>query len=187
MDSSDDENLGGAKQTGRLSESVNDAEDYWRGTENALVTIVCYGDFGCAAGGAAHSVWREVERGAAKSVRYVFRYFPLESAGSQSFKAAEAAEAAGRQGKFWEMHDSLFARQDKLDDASLVKRAAQLDLNVEQFLRDIADGACVAKIRRDLRSGAASGVARAPTYFINGVIYKDALRADALLAAVNNW
>lgn len=169
-----------------LSEPAG-AADHRRAVSGAAkkaVVIVEYGDFECRACGAAFRVLKEIERLAPNPLLYVFRHFPLETIHPQALKAAEAAEAAARQGKFWEMHDSLLENQENLDDASLVKRAADFDLNVVRFLRDVADGVCVAKIRGDLKSGAESGVCGAPTFFINNRVYAGAIQAEAMLAAI---
>ena len=182
---SSEENRSGESKTKRLSESASAREDHWRGTPNAEVTIVAYSDFAGEASASANMLWRQIEQISKKSMCYVFRHFPFEMPESQSFKASEVAEAAALQGKFWEMHDSLFVHQENLSDADLVKRAVRIELNVERFLRDIADGVCVNKIRRDLMSGAASGVGSAPTFFINDVIYEGLLDSSALIAAIN--
>lgn len=171
------------KQIFRLTEAVSDA-DHRRGAINPLVTIVKYCDFECRRCATANQILREIELEAGDKLQLVFRHFPLETVHPQSFKAAEAAEAAAHQGKFWEMHDCLFEIQKDLADARLVEQAIVTNLNVEQFLRDLADGACVAQIRRDQKSGAESGVCGTPTYFINGVMYEDAMRADTLLRAI---
>ena len=98
--------------------------------------------------------------------------------------AAEAAEAAAVQGKFWEMHDSLFEHQQALDDAHLVHYAVALNLDKETFKREMTEHVHTNRVREDFLSGVRSGVNGTPTFFINGVRHDDSYELETLLAAV---
>ena len=100
--------------------------------------------------------------------------------------ATEAAEAAGAQGRFWEMHNALLTHQEALDNGSLVEYADALGLDVMQFLRDMAGHVYAARVREDQDSGMRSGVNGTPTFFINGVRYDGPCDAETLLAAVDD-
>ncbi|HEX6508992.1 MAG TPA: DsbA family protein [Chloroflexota bacterium] len=98
--------------------------------------------------------------------------------------ATLAAEAAAAQGKFWEMHDSLFHRQQTLEDADLEQFAEAVGLNMEQYIRDRADQRALARIKEDVEGGERSGVQGTPTFFINGILYRGSWEHEALLAAL---
>ena len=105
------------------------------------------------------------------NLRFVFRHFPLSEAHPHAQRAAEAAEAAGAQGHFWEMHDLLFHNQDALEDADLLAYAAQIGIDAQRVARELAAGTYAKKVRDDFRGGVRSGVNGTPTFFINGVRY----------------
>jgi protein-disulfide isomerase len=117
-------------------------------------------------------------------LRFVFRNFPLREVHPHAEHAAEAAEAAGGQGKFWHMHDRLFERQFALDDENLIEYAAELGLDVERFAEELAEGVYAPRVREDFRSGVLSGVNGTPTFFINGVRHDDSWELEPLLAAL---
>jgi protein-disulfide isomerase len=104
-------------------------------------------------------------------VRYVFRHFPVRSSHPRAWAAACAAEAAALQGRFWEMHDALFADQGRLEDPHLWARARALELDLERFERDRRSEAVLARVRRDFQGGVRAGVVTTPTVFIDGVPY----------------
>jgi protein-disulfide isomerase len=114
----------------------------------------------------------------------VFRHFPLRLAHPQAQRAAEAAEAAGVQGKFWDMHDYLFERQRHLDDAELLLYGAEIGLNTERYNDELMREVYAGQVLADLMSGIRSGVTDIPTFFVNGARYDDPLRFETLLAAV---
>jgi len=105
------------------------------------------------------------------NLRFVFRHFPLSEAHPHAQRAAEAAEAAGAQGHFWEMHDLLFHNQDALEDADLLAYAAQIGIDAQRVARELAAGTYAKRVRDDFRGGVRSGVNGTPTFFINGVRY----------------
>ena len=109
------------------------ARDHAQGTENAPLTLVEYGDYQCPYCGAAYPVVKQVQKALGKKLRFVFRNFPLTQMHPYALVAAEAAEAAALQGKFWEMHDLLFERQQLLEPEALALWAQELGLDLEQF------------------------------------------------------
>jgi Na+:H+ antiporter, NhaA family len=104
-------------------------------------------------------------------LRFVFRHMPLSDMHPRSPAAAEAAEAAGAQGRFWDMHDRLFENQHALSDEQLREHAAALDLDLERFDRELREGVHAARVEEDLRSGAQSGIPGTPRFFVNGAIH----------------
>ncbi|SRR6266542_3313146 len=158
--------------------------DHVLGPAGAPETLVVYGDYECPYTRIARSVIRAAQRQAGDRLRYVFRNFPLEKH-PHAFRAAEAAEAAGAQGKFWEMYELLFHGQQSLDDAHLASYAAQLGLDVGRFRNDLTAHVHAARIQADREGGLLSGVEGTPTYFINGTRRPD-LEEDPqkLLAAL---
>jgi protein-disulfide isomerase len=147
------------------------AQDHVAGPDNAPVTLVEYGDFECPYCGMAHPIVQAARRELGSQLRFVFRHFPLAEAHPHARLAAQAAEAAGAQGRFWEMHDMLFEHQDALDMEDLVGYAKSLGLDTEKFARDLESGTYAKKVRDDFRSGVRSGVNGTPTFFVNGTRY----------------
>jgi protein-disulfide isomerase len=142
--------------------------DHSTGPEHAPVTIVEYGDFECpSCKQAAPAVKLLLERFAGK-VRLVFRHFPLEEVHPHALRAAEAAECAGGQGKFWEMHDVLFDNQQHLKPNNLHSYAAQLQLDMPRFTAEMDDEIYLQRVREHQASGNESGVRATPTFFVNG-------------------
>jgi protein-disulfide isomerase len=120
----------------------------------------------------AHPVVKRAREQLGKELRFVYRNFPLAESHPHARMAAEAAEAAADQGKFWEMHDMLFDHQEALDAEDIVGYAKSLGLDVEKFARDLQAGAYTKRVRDDFRHGVRSGVNGTPTFFINGVRYE---------------
>ena len=164
-----------------LSDPVNE-RDHVRGPSDAPVTLVEYGDFACPYCRAAYGTVKELLRGN-PAVRFVFRANPRAHLFPQAEPAAEAAEIAGAQGKFWEMHDRLFeAKEGDLSRASLVAMAAELGLDVQSFQRDLDAGTYKATVHAEEVSGFHSHVLSTPTFFVNGIRFDDSL--DRLAHAV---
>ncbi|WP_113699773.1 Na+/H+ antiporter NhaA [Nonomuraea lactucae] len=153
-------------------------DDHVRGPDGAKVTIVEYGDFECPYCGRLHPILEEL-RDKHPGVRLVFRHFPLRTLHPRAVPAALVAEAAAREGRFWEMHDVLFANQRFLTESDLGRYAAELD--VEPWT-DVP--AQAARIARDEESGRASGVRGTPTLFLNGVRYQGPLDLTSISRAV---
>lgn len=115
---------------------------------------------------------------------FVFRHFPKKQLHFQAQKAAEAAEAAAAQGKFWQMHNTLFERQKFLSDGNLLEYASELELNLHQFLREIAEHQYADRVAQDIQRGKQCGVTRTPTLFINQARYEDAWEVECLISAI---
>ncbi len=158
--------------------------DHIQGPDTASVTLVEYGDYECPYCGAAFPIVKAIQKRLGKRLRYVFRQFPLTNAHPHAAPAAEAAEAAGAQGMFWEMHDTLYEHQDALEDEDLVGYATELGLDVARFGDDMAEHRHAARVREDFTSGVRSGVNGTPTFFINRVRHDGGYDLAALLAAI---
>jgi protein-disulfide isomerase len=137
------------------------AEDHIRGPEGAPLVIE-YADFECPFCAALSVRLDQVE------VRRVFRHFPVRTSHPRAWPAACAAEAAGRQGRFWEMHDLLFAGQARLEDPHLWQRAEELGLDIERFEVDRRSAPVVKRVRADFTSGVRAGVVSTPSLFAGG-------------------
>ncbi len=149
----------------RLQPPVN-PQDHCQGGQEAQLILVEYGDYVCRQCVQAYSLIQSIQARFSE-VCFVFRYFP--SCGHPSAQhAAEAAEAAAAQGKFWEMHDRLMRQGKPPDDASLIEHAIALRLDINRFLHEMSTDIHVARVRRDYESGIQSGVNCTPTFFING-------------------
>jgi Na+/H+ antiporter NhaA len=162
---------------------VDPERDHFRGPADAPVTVVEYGDFECPFCGRAEPVVRELlqEFG---DVRYVWRHLPLSDVHPNAQLAAEAAEAAGNQDAFWQMHDLLFEHQDALRPNDLMSYAEQLGLDVERFHNDLRQHTGSARVAEDVDSADLSGVSGTPTFFVNGRRHYGAYDIGALSAAV---
>ncbi len=167
-----------------LVERVDPARDHVRGAADAAVTLLEYGDFECPRCGRAAPLIHELLARHDGRLRFVFRHLPLPDVHPHAPLAAEAAEAAGAQGKFWEMHDLLFRNQDKLLARDLERYAAELGLDVERFARDLRDGRLRPRVAQDAEGADAAGVVGTPTFFINGVLYRGPRDITSLDAAV---
>jgi protein-disulfide isomerase len=150
-----------------LKPSVSNA-DHTQGNLDAGLVIVEYGDYQCPYCGAAYPVLKELMKEFGDQIRFIFRNFPLSEMHQYARPAALAAEAAGLQGKFWEMHDAIYENQQFLNENLLLKLAENLDLNISQFKTDIQKQALAEKIDTDFESGVISGVNGTPSFFING-------------------
>src|SRR6266566_7014420 len=155
---------------GELTPPVN-ASDHAAGPDDAPVTLVEYGDYECPYCGMAHPIVKRAQRELGNRLRFIFRNFPLAESHPHARLAAEAAEAAAAQGKFWEMHDMLFEHQDALETEDLLGYAKSLGLDAAQFARDLEAGTYAKRVRDDFRSGVRSGVNGTPTFFVNGSRY----------------
>src|SRR5829696_7450400 len=141
-----------------LSPPVDRTRDHVRGTSDAPVTLVEYGDFQCPYCGDTYPVVQELLARFGGQIRFVFRHMPMADLHPRAPAAAQAAEAAGAQGRFWEMHDRLFEHQHALNDEQLREHAAALGLDMERFDRELRDGVHRERVEEDLRSGAQSGI-----------------------------
>jgi protein-disulfide isomerase len=144
-------------------------QDHVAGPDNAPVTLVEYGDFECPHCGRAEPMIQNIRRHLADQLRFVYRHFPLAEAHPHAEAAAESAESAGAQGKFWPMHDIIFRNQDALEIEDLLEYAAEIGVDASRVEQDLADGTYHRKVRDDFRGGIRSGVNGTPTFFINGL------------------
>jgi protein-disulfide isomerase len=151
----------------RLAVPVNE-RDHVREPAHAAVTLVEYGDFQCPFCGEAYWALRGIEARFQRDLRFVFRHFPLTELHPLAMIAAEASEAAGAQGQFWEMHDILFENQPNFLTEQLVAYAIDLGLDVHAFVADLERHPHARKIREDFMGGVRSGVNGTPCLFING-------------------
>jgi protein-disulfide isomerase len=168
-----------------LSPPVSDERDHIHGPHSAPVTLVEYGDYECPYCGEAHLILQKLVAHFGEKMRFVFRNFPLTQMHPHALGAAEAAEAASVQGRFWEMHDVLYERQDGLEENDLVSYAAELQLDLARFQNDLSQGVYRDRIQEDFMSGVRSGVNGTPTLFINGRRYEGPVELHSLTDAVN--
>jgi Na+/H+ antiporter NhaA len=174
--------LGNADSLIDLVDEVDPERDHIRGPMDAAVTVVEYGDFECPYCGRAEPAVDELVSG--NDVRFVWRHLPLTDVHPRAQQAAEAAEAAAAQGKFWPMHDVLLANQDHLTPMDLRAYAEQLDLDVEKFMSDVKRGTNEGRIAHDVETADLSGVSGTPTFFVNGQRHYGAFDVPALTEAV---
>jgi protein-disulfide isomerase len=158
--------------------------DHALGPANAPVRLVEYGDYECPYCRSAYLVLRKLRHRLGDRLRYVFRNFPLEAVYPHARTAAEAAEAAASQGRFWEMHERLFEHQRAREDADLLRHAAELGLDVARFEGEMAEHAHAGKVEADYDGGLRSGVRATPTFFVNGARHWGSYRTHSLLAAI---
>jgi Na+/H+ antiporter NhaA len=173
-----------AEQLVDLAEDVDPARDHIRGAPDAPVTLVEYGDFECPFCGRAEPAIRELLSEWGDDLRYVFRHLPLSDVHPWAQLAAEAAEAAGAQGAFWEMYDILLAHQGELTPGSLRRYARDLDLDGERLTEELRRRAHAARVSEDVASADASGVSGTPSFFINGRRHTGVYDVATLSAAV---
>lgn len=159
-------------------------EDHVLGPADAPVKMIEYGDYECPFCGRAQAEVVKVLNAVGDNLRYAFRHFPLTQIHPHALMAAEAAEAAGAQGRFWEMHQTLFANQRVLEREALIAYADELGLDLKIFVRDLDGHVYAPRIRRDFMSGVRGGVNGTPTFFLNGYRYDGMFNADALIAAL---
>jgi protein-disulfide isomerase len=149
------------------------------------VTLVEYGDYECPHCGRAHVILQEL-RAQGSRFRLAYRHFPLAAIHPHAEPAAEAAEAAGAQGHFWDMHKLLFEHQGALDMVHLLGYARALSLDLNRFTAELRDRTFAPKVKEDFLSGARSGVNGTPTFFINGQRHTGSYELPSLLAAIQS-
>lgn len=158
--------------------------DHMQGPVTAAVTVVEYGDFECPYCDEAYFVVKEIQKQLGNQLCFVFRHFPLTNVHPHARHAAEASEVAGAQGKFWEMHDSLFEHQNQLDDVGLEEQALSLNLDKKRFQEDMEQHTYAHHVQEDVESGRHSRVSGTPSFFINGILHDDTYKLDVLLPAI---
>jgi Na+:H+ antiporter, NhaA family len=150
-----------------LRPHVDPSHDHLRGSDAAAVTLVEYGDYQSPACIAAAGEIARMRKRFGGELRFVFRHFPLGDAHAFALHAAEAAEAAGAQGRFWEMHDLIYGRDQGLEPALLRRLADRLELDLERFDSELASETHLRHVMEDFQSGVDSGVNGTPTFFVN--------------------
>jgi protein-disulfide isomerase len=158
--------------------------DHSQGPATAAVTLVQYGDYECPYTRRSTTVVRAIQQQLGDQLRFVFRNFPLTEIHPHALHAAFADEAAAAQGKFWQMHDSIFHHQHTLEDSDLVQFAEAVGLDLQQYARAMAEQRSLSRVEQDVEGGLRSGVQGTPTFFINGVLYRGSWEQDVLLAAL---
>ena len=169
----------------RLLLPIRPLVDHAHGPEDATFTLVEYGDYECPDCGRLYVILRDLQKDIASRLRVVFRHYPLSGIHHHAQQAAEAAEAAGTQGKFWEMHTLLFERQQALQTKDLLRYAGELALDVEQFRNELKNQTYSERVRADFIAGVQNGVYGTPGLFLNGVRYdsewdKESLRSHLM-------
>jgi protein-disulfide isomerase len=146
--------------------------DHSEGPTNAKVVLVEYGDYQCPYCGAAYPIVKNIQKNLGTRLLFVFRNFPITNAHPFAQWAAETAEAAAAQGKFWQVHDYLYENQPSLgDEAFFAKYEEELKLDVAKVNMEVAKHVHSARIQEDFMSGVRSGVNGTPTFFINNIRY----------------
>ncbi|BAU43759.1 DsbA family protein [Leptolyngbya sp. O-77] len=171
------------QKSSRLILPVGDF-DHCQGSPAAKFTLVQYGDYQCPSCRIAHRFISSIQQQLGEQLRFVFRHFPQSYLHPEAHHAAEAAEAAASQNKFWDMHIHLLQHQSQLADSYLVEYAMALYLDVDQFLAEMANDCHTARIQSDIESGVKSGVVKTPTFFINGLKYGGEQHLEKLLEAI---
>src|SRR5512147_951987 len=172
------------KGRARNLEAPVSAKDHVRGSPLAKVTLVGYGDFTCRDCAKSYRAVKKIQAEMGSQLRYVFRSFPQDRLDGRSERFAEAAEAAGAQGKFWEIHDRMFENQGASTQIQFTKHARAVGLDARQFRRDMRGHVHLARVRVVREGGVRSGVVAVPTFFINSLQHESAFGLATLLPAV---
>lgn len=162
------------------------SDDHSAGPEDAIITLVEYGDYECPYCGKAYPIVKQLQQDFKDDLRFVFRNFPLSQLHRYAFGAAESAEIASEYGKFWEMHDTLFENQRELDVPHLVSYAQNIGIDPEEFVAKLRANDKVDKVKADFMGGVESGVNGTPSFFINGLKYDGPWDYDSMVT-VMNW
>jgi protein-disulfide isomerase len=155
-------------------------DDHVQGSPEALYTLVEYGDYECPDCGRLFVTIRDLHAEFGEDLRLAFRHYPRSGIHPHAQQAAEAAEAAGAQGRFWEMHDVLFANQSALRTKDLYRYAEQLSLDTRRFRDELKGRTYEERVRQDFRRGVENGVYGTPSLFINGIRYEGGLNLNSL-------
>ena len=170
----------------KLAVPVDAERDHIEGPVDASLTLVEYGDYQCPYCGAAYPEVKKVQRELGDKLRFVFRNFPLTNIHEHAMNAAETAEAASSQGKFWPMHDFLYEHQATLGDPGVtLDFAKKSGLNTQKLEQDIAKHVYQKRIKDDFMGGVKSGVNGTPTFYVNGIRHDGDAVAKALVEALN--
>jgi protein-disulfide isomerase len=157
------------------------ADEHVRGPESASYTLVEYGDYECPACGQLFDIIRDLQSTLGDRLRIVYRHYPLSGIHPRAQEAAEAAEAAGQQNRFWQMHDLLFQNQNALQRKNLLAYAENLKLDLDRFRSELKKRVYEDRVREDFRRGVQNGVFKTPGLFLNGVRHEGPRDRDTLL------
>jgi protein-disulfide isomerase len=163
-----------------LTLPVNSSRDHVLGPQKAPITLLEYGDYECPYCRQANLIVGNVVQQLGDKMRFAFRNFPLTQIHPHAQHAAEAAECAGAQNKFWEMHDILYENQKALEDENLLEYAEILELNISRFQNDFYNHNFAGLVREDFLSGVRSGVNGTPTFYINRMRYNHSWDQETL-------
>lgn len=159
--------------------------DHIQGSLDAPVIMVEYGDYECPHCKAAYPNVKAIQIEFGDDLCFVYRHFPLVEIHPHAESAAESAEVAGAQGRFWEMHDMLFQNSPAIETPQLLVYAEQIGLDLERFSRELRAHKYLGRVRRDIESGVLSGVRGTPTFFINGIKHEGGYDLASLVQALN--
>jgi len=168
----------------RLVLPVSEERDHVQGPGDAPVTLVEYGDYECPYCGEAYPIVKQIQERMEEQLRFVFRNFPISTTHPHAEYAAEAAEAAAAQDRFWEMHDHLYEHQQRLRVDDLRSYAQAIELDLDLFDKELAEHVHADRVHEDFLSGVRSGVNGTPTFFINGMRHDDPYDLETLLVAL---
>lgn len=170
--------------TVKLKNAVND-QDHVAGPASAVVTLLEYGNFECIHCGQAYPILKQVRNLLSNDLRFVFRHFPTVQTHPHSLRAAEAAEAAGAQGKFWEMHDELFTHQTALEDRDLMRYARRIGLDLDKFSQALSESIFLSQLQVSYEHSLFDEhITGTPTLYLNGTRYTGGTDLQTLLEAI---
>jgi len=161
------------------------AKDHIQGDPDAPIELLEYGDYQCPHCGRAYPIIKNIQKRMGKKLKFVFRNFPLTEIHPDAFNAAVAAEAAGEQDKFWEMHDIIFEHQRHLTTESILIYAQKAGLNMAEFSKDLQNDVFVNKVEDDIESGIRSGVNGTPSFYVNAKKYNGSWDEDDFVDFLN--
>jgi protein-disulfide isomerase len=175
-----------SEDTPKLTLPVDETRDHIQGSSTAKVTLVQYGDYQCPYCGEAYPIIKSIQKRFGSDLRFVFRNFPITEAHPFAETGAEIAEAAGAQGKFWEMHDFLYENQQSLSNVDFFARFAKekLGLDGKRLKEEVLNRTYTPRIKEDFMSGVRSGVNGTPTFFINDYRHNGSYDYEVLEEAI---
>ena len=169
-----------------LTLPVSSSRDHIQGPQKAPITLLEYGDYECPYCGQAFTIVKLVQNLLGNNLRFVFRNFPLTQIHPHAQHAAEAAECAGAQNRYWEMHDTLYEHQQALEDEDLESYAELLKLDIPKFQSDFYNHSFADRVREDFLSGIRSGVNGTPTFYLNGRRYNNSWDVETLTTSLRS-
>ncbi len=171
---------------GKLSDPNISEFDHCQGSIQSPIILIEYGSYQCPDCCKISRIIHDIQQQLGEQLCFVFRHFPQSSLYPQAQRAAEAAEVAGEQNMFWQMHEILFKNQHSLEDGFLVEYAVNIGLDMSQFLRSFSARSHNNRIQRDIQSGLKSGVNYTPVFFINGNRYENNYDRESLLSLLDS-